>query len=114
MPRTEKEIQQIRDERKEQILHAAKVFARNGYVGTRIDDIAAAAAVSKGLIYHYFDSKDVTFVTLIERSARGALRLLAESAEQPGGTADRLRWLIQQELDGSALSVHGGHPSVGE
>ncbi|MCL6627892.1 MAG: TetR/AcrR family transcriptional regulator, partial [Alicyclobacillus shizuokensis] len=59
MPRTEKVNQQIRDERKEQILAAAaEVFARNGYVGTRIDDIASAAGISKGLIYHYFGGKE--------------------------------------------------------
>lgn len=43
---------------------AIKMFARKGYHGTRIADIAREAGVSYGLVYHYFKSKDeiVTFL----------------------------------------------------
>ncbi len=57
-PRKEEQNQQIRDERREEILQAAlRVFARKGLVAAKITDIANAAGLSHGLIYHYFSSK---------------------------------------------------------
>ena len=45
--------------KREKIGHAAaKVFNKKGYMETNIDDIATAARMSKGGIYHYFSSKD--------------------------------------------------------
>ncbi|MHB1629144.1 MAG: TetR/AcrR family transcriptional regulator [Bacilli bacterium] len=103
MPRTENVNREIRDERREQILAAAaKVFARNGYVGTRIDDIAAAAAISKGLIYHYFGSKETIFNTLVGGAARGTIHLYRQALEMSGGAAARLRWLVERIVDGLA------------
>lgn len=51
------------DERKEAILsHAAALFAKKGYLGTSVMDIARACGSSKSLLYHYYPSKeDVLF-----------------------------------------------------
>ena len=44
---------------------AARVFAKIGYLEANLDDIAAAAKMSKGGIYHYFSSKeDILFFVL--------------------------------------------------
>jgi AcrR family transcriptional regulator len=37
---------------------AADVFARQGYLRTRVADVAAAAGVGKGTVYEYFESKE--------------------------------------------------------
>ena len=37
---------------------AADVFARQGYLRTRVADVATAAGVGKGTVYEYFDSKE--------------------------------------------------------
>ena len=37
---------------------AARLFNKKGYLETNMDNIAAAAKLSKGGIYHYFSSKD--------------------------------------------------------
>lgn len=101
MPRTEKVNREIRDERKVQILAAAaKVFAHNGYVGTRIDDIATAAVVSKGLIYHYFGGKEALFNTLLQGAAQGTVQLYRQAFALSGGAAARLRWLMERIVDG--------------
>ena len=45
--------------RREQIQWAAlRVFAREGYQNTVVEDVAAEAGVSKGTIYTYFDRKE--------------------------------------------------------
>jgi len=47
------------EERRRQILRAAMVcFAKRGFHLTTMNDISAAADISVGLIYRYFDSKD--------------------------------------------------------
>jgi AcrR family transcriptional regulator len=40
---------------------AAACFARSGYDGTSMNDVAAAAKVSKGSVYDYFKSKEDLF-----------------------------------------------------
>ena len=45
---------------------AARVFARQGYAGTVIADIAKEARIGKGTIYEYFDSKDDLFFAVFD------------------------------------------------
>jgi len=55
------------EERRLQILDVAlKVFADNGFQGTSIKDIAEAAGISQGLMYHYFASKEALLEATIE------------------------------------------------
>jgi AcrR family transcriptional regulator len=55
------------EERRSQIMDTAlKVFAEKGFSGTSIKDIAEAADISQGLMYHYFASKDALLKATIE------------------------------------------------
>jgi len=54
-------------EKRERILEAAEeVFARRGFHGARVTDIARLAGVADGTIYLYFKSKDDLLVSLFE------------------------------------------------
>lgn len=55
-----------RARRAELIEAATQVFARHGFQGAAVDDIAAAAGVSKGTVYGYFDSKEDLFFAAFE------------------------------------------------
>ena len=47
------------EQRREAILdRAADLFARKGFAGASIADLAAACATSKSLLYHYYPSKE--------------------------------------------------------
>jgi AcrR family transcriptional regulator len=61
--------QAVRSERSQvQILDAAlTLFSRRGFRGTSMRDIALAAKVSTGNVYHQFPDKESLFRTLIER-----------------------------------------------
>ena len=62
------------------ILDAAiRVFAREGFHGCRVSDIAKEANVAYGLVYHYFSSKDEVLDTLF--SERWTLLLAAIEQE---------------------------------
>lgn len=98
-PRNNEQNQQIRDERREQILASAvKVFARRGLTGTKISDIAQATGLSHGLVYHYFESKDEIFTELVDRSFAGANEVLNRARRQPGNAMDQLTWMIDTIL----------------
>src|SRR5216684_5782593 len=55
-------------ERRDSILNAAlRVFAQSGFVEAKMDQIAAAADLSKASLYLYFPSKDALLHSLLER-----------------------------------------------
>lgn len=59
MPRTKQQVEAIRQQRVKQILDAAlDVFAHKGFHTATINDIAQKAGIAKGLLYHYYSSKE--------------------------------------------------------
>src|ERR1700726_4224170 len=55
------------DEKRRHILEAAEgCFRRDGFRGASISDICAAAQMSPGHLYHYFDSKEAIIEALFE------------------------------------------------
>ncbi|MBT2225334.1 TetR/AcrR family transcriptional regulator [Nonomuraea sp. NEAU-A123] len=73
--------------RREKLLDAAlDVFADKGVDGASVKDLAQAAGVTPGLLYHYFDSKDALVHALL--AERGFLPQLRELlALDTGGRA---------------------------
>ncbi len=80
-------------DRPTEILDAAfDAFAAEGFAGTRLDDIAARAGVTKGTIYVYFDSKEELFVAALKQMVSPALDHLRQLMASPQGpAADILR-----------------------
>jgi AcrR family transcriptional regulator len=57
------------DERREHLLHVGvELVGRYGTADVSIEEIARAAGVSKGLLYHYFPTKTDFFVAVLARS----------------------------------------------
>ncbi|MGH2819904.1 MAG: TetR/AcrR family transcriptional regulator, partial [Actinomycetota bacterium] len=73
-----------RRDRREDILQASlHLFAEKGFHGTSMRDIARAANITEGLIYHYFASKRDLFRAIIEEySFLPLLRTLPDLAGQ--------------------------------
>ncbi len=53
-----------------------RVFARSGYHGARVGDIAEEAGVAHGLLYHYFSSKEEVLETVFRENWRELLETL--------------------------------------
>ena len=67
MPRNQAQNEQVRANRRAQILEAARgVFAQHGYHAANVSDVAAAAGVSQGTVYHYFESKEELLMAVYE------------------------------------------------
>lgn len=43
-------------------------FARHGYAGARIDDIAAKTSTTKRMIYYYFGGKEQLYIAVLEQA----------------------------------------------
>jgi AcrR family transcriptional regulator len=109
MPRKAAENERIKDERREEILRAARrVFTRKGLAATKMADLAAAAGVSYGLVYHYFPTKEAVYVALIEGAMRGAVAVSEEALRREGAPWERLAWLTEGMLDG--VRHHAEYP----
>ncbi len=58
---------------------AAEIFYRQGFEGTKLDDIARDAGIVKGSLYHYFDSKEQIYERLVNNVV-GTLNVQEEIA----------------------------------
>jgi AcrR family transcriptional regulator len=73
------------------ILAAAReLFAANGYGGTSIRAVAAAAGVDGALVHHYFGAKDDLFVAALELPIDPRVALAPAIAGGPDGAAERM------------------------
>jgi len=79
-------------ERRRTILRAAiQVFAKKGYHGCRISDVAREAGVAYGLVYHYFHNKEELLSSVFEVSWSGFVQRVREAARGPGGLGPQVR-----------------------
>lgn len=84
----------VRGAKREHILEAAiRVFARRGYHGARVSDIASEAGIAYGLVYHYFKNKEEILRTIFEERWNAFLAVVERIAEGPGPAVDKLRAL---------------------
>jgi len=67
-PRKPKDFKNMRKKSKKSIMIAAtKIFAKYGFHNASIANIAEEAKISKGLIYHYFASKEELLETIFSQ-----------------------------------------------
>ena len=68
-PRTSKQFEGIREEKRNLIMDTAlEHFANQGYYATTINHIAKHAGISKGLMYNYFESKEALLEAILQKS----------------------------------------------
>jgi AcrR family transcriptional regulator len=99
MPRTPAENDRIRRATTEQLLNnALSLFCEKGYHSTSIEDIARQAEISKGLLYHYFKSKEEVLSTLVEIRINDVL-LVMNAAKTKSTPAQQIRHIAEGALE---------------
>jgi AcrR family transcriptional regulator len=87
------------DSRQEILRTAARLFQQRGYDATSMNDVAAALKLSKGGLYHHFQSKDEILYEIMNH----AMEITQERVLNPvRGIADpeeRLRALIRLHIE---------------
>jgi AcrR family transcriptional regulator len=81
---------------------AAIVFARNGFHGSTLDEVAATAGFSKGAVYSNFKSKDDLFVALlddrIERQFAVVSEVLDTGSHDAAEQFPRIREIFRSDM----------------
>jgi AcrR family transcriptional regulator len=87
------------EQRRHLIVEAAgRLFGEHGYDGTRLDDVAAAAGVTKPVLYRHFDDKTALYLALLDRH-RADLGTFAGAIPAAGTLEQRLRAVLEVWLD---------------
>ncbi|WP_458243378.1 TetR/AcrR family transcriptional regulator [Streptomyces sp. MAI_2237] len=106
------------DERRQQLIGVAlELFSQRSPDEVSIDEIAAAAGISRPLVYHYFPGKLSLYEAALKRAAQDLAGRFDEPHEGPLG--DRLRRVMRRFFDfvdehgpGFSALMRGG-PAVG-
>jgi len=85
---------------KEKIYAAAvKIFAKEGFEKTTVDDIAAKSKLAKGTMYYYFKSKDEIFLEMIDSGISKFNAALEEGMKEAKAPKDKMEKLLDIQLD---------------
>ncbi len=80
-----------------EILDAAlSVFIAKGFAATRLDDVAAAAGISKGLLYRYFDNKAELFKAMVRAMLVSTIRNAADQIARSATAIEALDVFMAQ------------------
>ncbi len=86
--------------RPREILDASfEEFIENGYVATRVEDIAKRLGVTKGTIYLYFPNKDILFESMICDVSSPFANLNTQAPTLDGSYEERLRDMVLLAYD---------------
>jgi AcrR family transcriptional regulator len=84
---------------------ATRLFAEKGFEGTSVQEIVAAAGVTKGAMYHYFSSKDDLLYEIYHRVLALQMKRLESFAGGPGTVEERLRGAATDVIETSLLHM---------
>lgn len=91
MRRTKEESE---DTKRKIIDAAVELFENQGYVATRIQDIADKMGMSRGAVYWHFKNKDELFMSIFTNFGHRLEQLLTNSAQHTDSPLQQLRWLL--------------------
>ncbi len=78
---------------------AREEFAKRGYAGARVEQIARRADVNKQLLFYYYHSKRGLFQTVLTQAAGELENALTGLALPAGGPLERLRLTLQAQFE---------------
>ncbi len=97
------------DDQRELILqHAAALFARGGYPGTSMNQVAQACGLSKATLYHYYRDKYALLVSIAEGHVTRLQGIVGAALAQEAAPQGQLRALIRHLVEeyASAQNEH--------
>lgn len=87
------------DSRQEILRTAARLFQQRGYDATSMNDVAAALKLSKGGLYHHFQSKDEILFEIMNHAMELTQERVIGPVRSIVGAEERLRALIRLHLE---------------
>ena len=95
------------DRRKTILRAAVEVFARKGYHGCRIADVAREAGVAYGLVYHYFKNKEELLQLVFEAGWGGFMSRIRDAAEASAPLEQKIHRIAQVAFEAYRIDPRG-------
>ncbi|WP_454644788.1 TetR family transcriptional regulator [Bradyrhizobium liaoningense] len=87
------------------ILNAAcELFAQQGYMRASIADLAEACRLSRGALYHYFQSKEAILFAILDAHVRRMIADVESAISSKSATLDQFRAAIRAIVELNARS----------
>ncbi|MCQ2524689.1 MAG: TetR/AcrR family transcriptional regulator [Lachnospiraceae bacterium] len=97
----------LKQDKQDRMINAAlKVFALNGYTHASTDEIVKEAHISKGLLFHYFESKIGAYAFVYDYAAR-YMALEFSTAVDPSETS---YMTIRKQMEAAKLQTLKNYP----
>lgn len=77
---------------------AARAFMERGFKATSIDDIARRLGATKGMVYHYFDSKADLFFEIHQRGMDALVQAIDAELKRDAPAAERLHGMARRHV----------------
>jgi TetR/AcrR family transcriptional regulator, cholesterol catabolism regulator len=87
------------DSRQEILRTAARLFQQRGYDATSMNDVAAALKLSKGGLYHHFQSKDEILFEIMNHAMEITQERVINAVSGIADPEERLRALIRLHIE---------------
>jgi AcrR family transcriptional regulator len=87
------------DSRQEILRTAARLFQQRGYDATSMNDVAASLKLSKGGLYHHFQSKDEILFEIMNHAMELTQERVITPVRTIVGAEERLRALIRLHIE---------------
>jgi len=87
------------DSRQEILRTAARLFQQRGYDATSMNDVAAALKLSKGGLYHHFQSKDEILFEIMNHAMEITQERVLNPVRAISDPEERLRALIRLHIE---------------
>ncbi|MGC0419273.1 TetR/AcrR family transcriptional regulator [Embleya sp. AB8] len=110
----ERHIKPRADRRAEIIRHACALFAKRGYGGTTVRQIAESADMLSGSLYHHFPSKEAMLLEVLDGFFADIMTRQRATVERGDDPIDTLRGLLRDSLEVIGNSPDAAIVVVGE
>src|SRR5947208_12664332 len=86
------------------LTNAARLFSAQGYMRASIADLADACKLSRGALYHYFDSKEAILFAILDAHVRRMISDVEQAMARQSTNLDRFRAAIRAIVELNARS----------
>src|SRR3954453_22414059 len=86
------------------LTNAARLFSEEGYMRASIADLADACKLSRGALYHYFESKEAILYAILDAHIREMIRCVEAEVSVGGSTLTQFRKVIRAIVEVNAKS----------
>lgn len=88
------------------LTNAARLFSAQGYMRASIADLADACHLSRGALYHYFDSKEAILFAILDAHIREMIAHVETAVAAGGPTLTQFQNVIRAVVEVNAKSPH--------